>query len=58
MKRMEEELRKKIETARKKLDKAIADGCDEAIIYRISVELDHLIERYITLEENAEISVS
>ena len=58
MKHMEEELREKIEFWRRKLDKAIDDGCDEADIYQISVKLDGLIALYHTLEENAEVSVS
>ncbi len=52
-----EKLQRDIEIARKKLDQAIGDGSDEALCYELSVELDRLIERYITLEENTETSV-
>ena len=53
-----EELQRKIEAARKKLDKAIGNGYDETLCYKLSVELDRLVELYITNENGAEVSAT
>lgn len=42
-----DELVEKIEKARKKLNDSIDAKEDYEVIYRYSVELDHLIEQYI-----------
>jgi hypothetical protein len=44
-------LQQEIEDVRKKLDDAIVNDYDEDICYRLSVELDKLIEDYITIKE-------
>ena len=63
-------LLQEIEVVRKKLNKAMENGYDEEKCYKLSVELDQLIEQYIqldgqpgqpapgiTTEESAEVSV-
>ena len=53
-----EKLQREIESARRKLDDAIARGCSEQMCYRLSLELDRLIEYYIILEERTSIPVA
>lgn len=40
-------LKEKIEKARKLLEDSIGNGADPKIIYKLSVDLDELIEKYI-----------
>ncbi len=48
-----EKLKSSIEAARKKLEDAVGDDYQEQTCYSLSVELDKLIELYISLEEGA-----
>ncbi len=53
-----ENLQREIETARRKLDDAIEGGCSEQMRYRLSLELDRLIEYYVILEERTSVPVA
>lgn len=50
-----DKLRKEIEATRKKLDDAIKKGYNEQTCYKLSIELDRLIEIYIDVEERERI---
>ncbi len=52
-----ETLRKEIERTRQKLDHALASGADVNHYYKISVELDKMIERYIDLSEEEKVQI-
>lgn len=46
------QLKRNIELVRKKLDNAIGEGYNEETCYSLSVELDQLIEDYISMKES------
>lgn len=52
-----ETLREEIEKTRARLDRALAEGTDVESYYRISVELDKLIEEYIDFAEREPVRV-
>lgn len=52
-----ETLREQIERTRQKLDYALASGADVNHYYKISVELDKMIEQYIDLCEEEKVEV-
>lgn len=45
-----DELVREIETAREKLNRSIEIGDEYKIVYQYSVELDHLIEEYLSVK--------
>lgn len=45
-----EELVQKIEAAREKLNRSVETGKEYKAVYQYSVELDHLIELYLSSE--------
>jgi len=51
------QLKQEIELVRKKLDNAIGEGYNEQTCYQLSVELDQLVEDYISMNEKVNIPV-
>lgn len=52
------ELQSEIEDARKRLNVAIEQRKNDEICYKLSVNLDKLIERYIDLQEQDSLAIS
>lgn len=53
-----EKLQRNIEVVRERLDHAVEKGYDEHACYSLSLELDRLIELYISMEEKRKVPMA